>query len=150
MPNGVNVPGLVGKQIGRIKSVIGTRSFKRNNAISLSKLVKLNSCAMARNTNLVSGRCASLQRSCSPNVTLIMNHMNLYAMGQWKKEAVKIKIEIHIIDIICLKKGHKLFMQMCIRERTKEIKEQKSRYSSARYKINTTPMSRQKLRSTPQ
>lgn len=72
-----HAPALVGIQIGRMKSVIGTRSFKRNSAMSLSKLVKLNSWAMARNTNRVSGRSESLQRSCSPNVTLIMNHMNL-------------------------------------------------------------------------
>ena len=66
-----------GKQIGRIKSVIGTRSFKRSKAISLSKFVKLNCCAIARSTKRVSGRTESLHRSCSPKVTLIMNHIKL-------------------------------------------------------------------------
>lgn len=70
-------PVLVGKQIGLIKSVIGILSFNRNRAISLSKFVKLNFCAVTLSTNRVSGRIISLHRSCSPKVTLIMNHMNL-------------------------------------------------------------------------
>lgn len=72
-----DLPSFVGKQIGRIKSVIGTRSFNLSSAMSLSKLRKLNFCVIARSTNRVSGRIESLQRSCSPNVTLIMNHMKL-------------------------------------------------------------------------
>lgn len=71
------LPLLVGKQIGRIKSVIGTRSFNRNSAISLSKLLKLNFWAIARKTNRDSGLTESLHRSCSPNVTLIINHIKL-------------------------------------------------------------------------
>lgn len=63
--------------MGRMKSVIGTRSFSRNKAMSLSKLEKLNGCEIALKTKRVSGRVLSLHRSCSPNVTLIMNHMNL-------------------------------------------------------------------------
>ncbi|CAH0673911.1 unnamed protein product [Spodoptera exigua] len=67
---------LVGKQIGLIVSEIGTLSFNRSKAMSLSKLVRVNLLAMARSTNRVSGRLVALQRLCSPNVTLIMNHMN--------------------------------------------------------------------------
>lgn len=74
------VPEFSGKQIGRIKSVMGTLSFNRNIAMSLSKLVKLNCWAIARRTNLVSGRDESLHLSCSPNVTFIMNHMKLQNM----------------------------------------------------------------------
>lgn len=66
-----------GKQIGRMKSVMGTRSLRRNSAMSLSKLEKLNGCEMARSTKRVSGRVLSSHRSCSPNVTLIMNHIKL-------------------------------------------------------------------------
>lgn len=75
--SGWNSPFLLGKQIGRMKSVMGTRSFKRSSAMSLSKLEKLNCWEIALRTNRVSGRFLSSQRSCSPNVTLIMNHINL-------------------------------------------------------------------------
>jgi len=70
-------PVLVGRQIGRMVSVIGTLSLSLNRAMSWSKFIKLKSPVMARNTNRLSGFFVSLQRSCSPNVTLIMNHMNL-------------------------------------------------------------------------
>lgn len=82
------LPRTVGKQMGRMLSVIGTLSFNLNNAISLSKLRKLNDPAIALKTNLDSGRTTSLHRSCSPNVTLIMNHMNLqrtYKKNQTEK-----------------------------------------------------------------
>lgn len=68
---------MLGKQIGRIVSVIGTRSLSRSKAMSLSKLEKLNGCDIARNTKRVSGLVLSSHRSCSPNVTLIINHMKL-------------------------------------------------------------------------
>jgi hypothetical protein len=70
-------PVLLGRQIGRMVSVIGTLSLSLNRAMSWSKFMKLKSPVMARNTNRLSGFLVSLQRSCSPNVTLIMNHMNL-------------------------------------------------------------------------
>ena len=70
-------PVLLGRQIGRMASVIGTLSFSLNRAMSWSKFIMLKSPVMARNTNRLSGFLVSLQRSCSPNVTLIMNHMNL-------------------------------------------------------------------------
>lgn len=70
-------PVLVGRQIGRMVSVIGTLSLSLNRAMSWSKFIKLKSPVKARNTNRLSGFFVSLQRSCSPNVTLIMNHINL-------------------------------------------------------------------------
>lgn len=72
-----NSPVLLGRQIGLMLSVIGTLSLSLNRAMSWSKFMKLKSPVMARNTNRLSGFLVSLQRSCSPNVTLIMNHMNL-------------------------------------------------------------------------
>lgn len=69
--------GSDGRQIGRMKSVMGTRSFSRNSAMSLSKFKKLNFCAIALSTKRVSGRTESSHRLCSPNVTLIMNHIKL-------------------------------------------------------------------------
>lgn len=86
----MDLPLFVGKQIGRIKSVIGTRSLRRKSAISLSKFVKLKVCENARRTKRVSGRTESLQRSCSPNVTLIMNHMNLKII---RKEKVNFRLK---------------------------------------------------------
>uniref|UniRef100_A0A182QG48 Uncharacterized protein n=1 Tax=Anopheles farauti TaxID=69004 RepID=A0A182QG48_9DIPT len=77
LPISRDLLGSDGRQIGRMKSVMGTRSFSRSSAISLSKFRKLNFCAMARNTNRDSGRTESSHRLCSPNVTLIMNHMKL-------------------------------------------------------------------------
>lgn len=82
----VSIPLTVGRQMGRMLSVIGTRSFSRNRAISLSKLRKLKEPAMALKTNRDSGRIASLHRSCSPNVTLIMNHMNLRKKNEARRE----------------------------------------------------------------
>ena len=70
-------PVLVGRQMGLMFSVIGTLSLSRSSAMSWSKFMKLKSPVVARNTNLLSGLVVWLQRSCSPNVTLIMNHMNL-------------------------------------------------------------------------
>lgn len=83
------LPWLVGKQIGRIVSVIGTRSFNRNSAMSLSKLRKLNCWAIALSTNRDSGLTLSLHRSCSPNDTFIMNHIKLHEKK--KKELEKTK-----------------------------------------------------------
>lgn len=73
----IPIPFNFGKQIGLIFFVIGTRSFNRKRAMSLSKFRKLKAPATARNTNLDSGLLLSLHLSCSPNVTLIINHMNL-------------------------------------------------------------------------
>lgn len=81
---------LLGKQIGRMKSVIGTRSLSRNRATSLSKFEKLNGCEMARRTKRVSGRVLSSQRSCSPKVTLIINHIKLKIK---KKKKIQTKAE---------------------------------------------------------
>lgn len=75
--NKTNSPSAFGRQIGRMKSVIGTRSLRRSSAMSLSKLVKLKSWTNARRTKRVSGRVVSLHRSCSPNVTRIINQRNL-------------------------------------------------------------------------
>lgn len=75
-----NSPSSLGRQIGRMKSVIGTRSLRRSSAMSLSKFVKLKSWTNARSTKRVSGRTVSLQRSCSPNVTRIINQRNLKGM----------------------------------------------------------------------
>lgn len=77
-----NLLSLVGKQIGLMVSEMGTLSFNRSKAMSLSKLVRVNLLAMARSTKRVSGRVVALQRLCSPNVTLIINHMNLKHKGE--------------------------------------------------------------------
>lgn len=77
----IQLPFFFGKQIGFMFWVMGTLSFSLRRAMSLSKFKKLKAPATALKTNLDSGLLLSLQRSCSPNVTLIMNHMNL----KWKK-----------------------------------------------------------------
>lgn len=82
----MNVHFVVGKQMGRMKSVIGTRSLSRKRATSLSKFEKLNGCEMARRTKRVSGRVLSSHRSCSPKVTLIINHMKPNKMRRKKRE----------------------------------------------------------------
>lgn len=69
-------PFSVGKQMGLIVSLRGTLSFSRKSAMSLSKLRKLKSPVNTLTTYLVSAP-LSVHLSCSPNVTLIMNHMNL-------------------------------------------------------------------------
>lgn len=71
------LPFTDGKQIGLIESDNCTRSLSFNNAISLSKLRKLKSPVNARTTYLVSALYFSSHLSCSPNVTFIMNHINL-------------------------------------------------------------------------
>lgn len=65
---------------------IGTRSFRRSKAMSLSKLVRLNLLGIALITKRVSGRDVELQRLCSPNVIFIMNHMKL------ERKTTKLKI----------------------------------------------------------
>lgn len=69
-------PFSVGKHMGLIVSLRGTLSFSRKSAMSLSKLRKLKSPVNTLTTYLVSAP-LSVHLSCSPNVTLIMNHMNL-------------------------------------------------------------------------
>ena len=74
----VYVPLTVGKQIGLMALVSGTRSLSLMRATSLSNLRKLKSPVIARTTNRVSsGASPPLHVLCSPKVTLIMNHMNL-------------------------------------------------------------------------
>lgn len=70
------LPFTVGRHIGRIVSLKGTLSLSRSSAMSLSKLRKLKSPVNTLTTYLVSVP-LSTHLSCSPNVTLIMNHMNL-------------------------------------------------------------------------
>ena len=72
----MHLPNIVGKHIGRIVSLNGTLSLRRSSAISFSKFRKLKSPVITRTTYLVSGP-FSIHLSCSPKVTLIMNHMNL-------------------------------------------------------------------------
>lgn len=62
--------------MGLMASLNGTLSLRRNRAMSLSKLRKLKSPVSTLTTYLVSAP-FSIHLSCSPNVTLIMNHMNL-------------------------------------------------------------------------
>lgn len=70
------LPNDDGRHIGRIVSLNGTLSLRRSSAISLSKFRKLKSPVIIRTTYLVSVG-FSRHLSCSPKVTLIMNHMNL-------------------------------------------------------------------------
>lgn len=65
-----------GRHMGLMVSLRGTLSLRRNRAMSLSKLRKLKSPVSTLTTYLVSAP-FSVHLSCSPNVTLIMNHMNL-------------------------------------------------------------------------
>lgn len=94
------LPFFLGKQIGLIFCVMGTLSFSLRRAMSLSKFKKLKAPVTALKTNLDSGRLLSLQRLCSPKVTLIINHMNL----KYKKLAgfKFINVIQGIILIICI------------------------------------------------
>lgn len=71
------LPLTVGRQIGLMFAEIGTLSFIRNSAISWSKLRKVKSWTIARNTKRDSGLLLLSHLSCSPKLTLIMNHIKL-------------------------------------------------------------------------
>lgn len=94
----------LGRHIGVMVCVMGTRSLSLRRAMSLSKLRKLNDPAMALRTNLDSGFFVSRQRSCSPNVTLIMNHMNLEFIEEVylvKKSFTNVVLIMNLIGRVC-------------------------------------------------
>lgn len=91
------VPATVGRQIGLIVSESGTLLLSRSKAMSLSKFKKLKDPVIARTTYLVSGADFPKHLSCSPNVTLIINHMNL------KKNKLTLSINYIIIHITKIK-----------------------------------------------
>jgi hypothetical protein len=75
--------------MGLMLAEIGTLSFIRSSAMSLSKLRKVKSWTMARNTKRDSGLLLLSHLSCSPKLTLIMNHMKLEQIKRFNTENFK-------------------------------------------------------------